>query len=96
MEALDEALSHLPFELLDLVGSDPIHVIPEALGGKPCRIGREQTGEGGLTIPIGKLEFAGRTDGAIDGGKQKVLAGGQPWWRLGRRIESRSGTRSSF
>ena len=69
LEALAETSGHLLFKQPDVVLGDAVHMIPEVLRGQPSGIGGEETGEGGLPIPIGKVEFAGGGDSAIDGGE---------------------------
>jgi hypothetical protein len=40
------------------------------VGRQPGWIGGEQAGQDGLLVPIGELEFAGGSQGAIDGRQQ--------------------------
>jgi len=83
LKTLDEALGHLFFEFEDVLGADQIHVIPEVLGGKRSRIGRQEAGQDGLPIPVGELQFAGGADCAVDGGEQKILSWGEALMALG-------------
>ena len=76
LESLDEPLSQLPLGLQDLVGGNEIHVVPEVLGGEQCGIDREQAGEDGAAVPVSQVHLTGRSDGAVEGGEQKVLATG--------------------
>jgi hypothetical protein len=80
----------LALELQDLIGGDEVHVIPEVLGGEQRRIDRQQAGEDGPAIPVGQVHLTGRSDGAVEGREQKVLATGQALVAFGNQgIEQR-------
>src|SRR5437899_1708091 len=90
LKSLDEPLGHLALELQDLIGGDEVHVIPEVLGGEQRRIDRQQAGEDGPAIPVGQVHLTGRSDGAVEGREQKVLATGQALVAFGNQgIEQR-------
>jgi len=42
-----------------------MHVVPEVLRGKPSRMGGQQAGEGGLAVPVSKLQLAGGAERAV-------------------------------
>ena len=76
LKSLDEPFGHLPLKLQDLVGADEVHVVPEVLGGQQGGFDRQQAGEDGTAVPVGQMHLTGRSDGAVKGGKQKVLVTG--------------------
>src|SRR2546422_1549824 len=73
LKPLDEALGDLFFAFQDVFGGDPIHMVPEVLGGKRGRIGGQQTRQDRLPVPVGELQFAGGRNHAVDGGQEQVL-----------------------
>ena len=77
LQALDQLLAHLLLKGSNVVGRDPVHMVPEVLRGKPGRVGRQQAGERRLAIPVGELQLAGGSHDAVDGGQHHVLAAGE-------------------
>jgi hypothetical protein len=73
LKPLDEALGDLFFAFQDVLGSDQIHMVPEVLRRQRGRVGRQQTSQDSLAVPVGELEFAGGGNGAVDGGEEQVL-----------------------
>src|SRR5712692_501247 len=76
LKSLDEPLGHLSLEFQDLVGGDEVHVVPEVLGGEQGGIDGDQAGGEGAAVRIGQVHLTGRSDCAVKGGEQKVLATG--------------------
>ena len=61
-----------------------IEVIPKGLAGELRCGGGNQTGEGGLSIPVGQLAFAGGVDGPVDGGQEQILPDGESLLAFGQ------------
>src|SRR6516165_10122507 len=77
LKALDQALGHLFFKFQDVIGCDPIHVVPKVLCGQGSRVGGKQTGQSGLAVPVSEPQFGAGGHGTINGGQQQVLPSGQ-------------------
>jgi hypothetical protein len=84
LELVEEPLRQLAFGGRDVRFGDEIEMVPEGLAGKLFGTGGQEPGQRGGALPIGKAEFAGGMDGAIDGGQQQVLAHGKPLGPFGK------------
>ena len=84
LQLLDEPLGEGLLDGLDVGFGDSLHVVPEGLAGELVGGGGQQAGQNGVVVPVGQLSLAGGMGGAVDGGQQEVLAGGEALVALGQ------------